>query len=134
MEAYVHGVSARKVDDLVRAWDRRGISKSEVSRICGELDEHVGAFRDKGAQICLSPITVHPGLERWRDWRAGIQPRHVGMVERAAQAHSSRRRDDRIVVHDPDPARAERRAELELRGAMAPVQHSAHPGRILSVR
>uniref|UniRef100_UPI00301CFBE8 transposase n=2 Tax=Bacteria TaxID=2 RepID=UPI00301CFBE8 len=40
MEAYVHGVSTRKVDDLVKALGAdTGISKSEVSRICGNLDE-----------------------------------------------------------------------------------------------
>ena len=39
MEAYVHGVSTRSVDDLVGALGvGSGISKSEVSRICGELD------------------------------------------------------------------------------------------------
>jgi transposase-like protein len=48
MEAYVHGVSTRKVDDLVAALGiDTGISKSEVSRICGELDETVGAFRER---------------------------------------------------------------------------------------
>jgi transposase-like protein len=48
MEAYVHGVSTRKVDDLVRALGiEAGVSKSEVSRICAELDEHVGQFRDR---------------------------------------------------------------------------------------
>lgn len=48
MEAYVHGVSTRKVDDLVAALGiDAGISKSEVSRICGELDEVVAAFRDR---------------------------------------------------------------------------------------
>lgn len=48
MEAYVHGVSTRKVDDLVRALGiDAGVSKSEVSRICAELDAHVGAFRDR---------------------------------------------------------------------------------------
>ena len=46
MEAYVHGVSTRKVDDLVAALGlESGISKSEVSRICAELDEQLGAFR-----------------------------------------------------------------------------------------
>jgi putative transposase len=44
-EAYVHGVSTRKVDDLVRALGIDGLSKSEVSRICGELDTAVTAFR-----------------------------------------------------------------------------------------
>jgi putative transposase len=46
-EAYVHGVSTRKVDDLVRALGLDGISKSEVSRICGELDTAVAAFRTR---------------------------------------------------------------------------------------
>jgi len=48
MEAYVHGVSTRKVDDLVAALGlESGISKSEVSRICAELDEQLGAFRSR---------------------------------------------------------------------------------------
>jgi transposase-like protein len=48
MEAYVAGVSTRAVDDLVAALGiGSGISKSEVSRICGGLDEIVGAFRTR---------------------------------------------------------------------------------------
>jgi putative transposase len=48
MEAYLHGVSTRKVDDLVKALGAdSGISKSEVSRICADLDEEVAAFRDR---------------------------------------------------------------------------------------
>lgn len=48
MEAYVHGVSTRKVDDLVAALGlESGISKSEVSRICGELDASLEAFRTR---------------------------------------------------------------------------------------
>jgi len=48
MEAYVHGVSTRKVDDLVRALGAdSGISKSEVSRICADLDEDVAEFRER---------------------------------------------------------------------------------------
>ncbi|MCC7181706.1 MAG: IS256 family transposase [Acidobacteria bacterium] len=46
-EAYVHGVSTRKVDDLVKALGVDGISKSEVSRICAELDTTVTAFRTR---------------------------------------------------------------------------------------
>ena len=46
MEAYVHGISTRKVDDLVKALGAAsGISKSEVSRICAELDGDLDAFR-----------------------------------------------------------------------------------------
>ena len=48
MEAYVHGVSTRKVDDLVVALGvDSGISKSEVSRICAQLDEGLAAFRER---------------------------------------------------------------------------------------
>jgi putative transposase len=48
MEAYVHGVSTRKVDDLVAAMGLdTGISKSEVSRICRELDVEMAAFRER---------------------------------------------------------------------------------------
>jgi hypothetical protein len=48
MEAYVHGTSTRKVDDLVKALGvDNGISKSEVSRICAELDTEVAGFRSR---------------------------------------------------------------------------------------
>jgi len=48
MEAYLHGVSTRKVDDLVKALGAdTGISKSEVSRICAGLDEQIALFRDR---------------------------------------------------------------------------------------
>lgn len=48
MEAYVSGVSTRSVDDLVAALGiNSGISKTEVSRICSELDVAVGAFRTR---------------------------------------------------------------------------------------
>jgi transposase-like protein len=48
MEAYLHGVSTRKVDDLVVALGAdSGISKSEVSRICEQLDADVAVFRDR---------------------------------------------------------------------------------------
>ena len=46
-EAYVHGVSTRKVDDLMKALGLDGMSKSEVSRICGELDTVVAASRTR---------------------------------------------------------------------------------------
>jgi putative transposase len=43
-EAYIHGISTRSVDDLVKAMGMEGISKSQVSRLCGEIDERVSAF------------------------------------------------------------------------------------------
>jgi putative transposase len=46
-QAYVEGVSTRRVDDLVVAMGGTGISKSEVSRICAQLDEDVAAWRTR---------------------------------------------------------------------------------------
>ena len=46
-EAYIQGVSTRSVDDLVQAMGMSGISKSQVSRLCAEIDEKVHAFLDR---------------------------------------------------------------------------------------
>src|SRR5665213_2608438 len=46
-EAYIQGVSTRSVDDLVKAMGMSGISKSQVSRLCGEIDERVKTFLDR---------------------------------------------------------------------------------------
>src|SRR5579884_1796878 len=46
-EAYVQGVSTRSVDDLVNAMGMTGISKSQVSRLCEEIDERVKAFLNR---------------------------------------------------------------------------------------
>ena len=46
-EAYVQGISTRSVDDLVKAMGMEGISKSQVSRLCGEIDEKVQGFLNR---------------------------------------------------------------------------------------
>ena len=46
-EAYVQGVSTRSVDELVKAMGMSGISKSQVSRLCAEIDERVHAFLER---------------------------------------------------------------------------------------
>jgi putative transposase len=46
-EAYIQGISTRSVDDLVKAMGMTGISKSQVSRLCEEIDEKVQAFLDR---------------------------------------------------------------------------------------
>jgi len=46
-EAYVHGVSTRSVDDLVKAMGMTGISKSQVSRLCSEIDDKIAAFLNR---------------------------------------------------------------------------------------
>jgi putative transposase len=46
-EAYVNGVSTRRVDDLVKALGINGVSKSQVSRLCQGLDTEVERFRTR---------------------------------------------------------------------------------------
>ena len=46
-EAYIQGVSTRSVDDLVKAMGMTGVSKSQVSRLCVEIDERVEAFLER---------------------------------------------------------------------------------------
>lgn len=43
-EAWINGVSTRKVDELVQAMGMTGISKSSVSKLCKDIDERVNAF------------------------------------------------------------------------------------------
>ena len=59
-QAYVEGVSTRRVDDLIRALGCDGISKSEVSRICKDLDAVVDAFRTR-------PLDAGPYAYLWLD-------------------------------------------------------------------
>ena len=59
MEAYVTGTSVRKVDDLVKALGAdTGISKSEVSRICADLDEQVAGFADRDLSETAFPYVL----------------------------------------------------------------------------
>jgi putative transposase len=46
-EAYIQGISTRSVDELVKAMGMTGISKSQVSRLCSEIDERVQAFLNR---------------------------------------------------------------------------------------
>jgi putative transposase len=46
-EAYIQGISTRSVDDLVQAMGMSGISKSQVSRLCEDIDIRVKAFLDR---------------------------------------------------------------------------------------
>ena len=55
-QAYVEGVSSRRVDDLIKSLGCDGISKSQVSRICGQLDETVETFL--GRPLDGSPLSL----------------------------------------------------------------------------
>ncbi|CAA7625260.1 transposase [Magnetospirillum sp. UT-4] len=46
-EAYIQGISTRSVDDLVKAMGMTGISKSQVSRLCGEIDGKIATFLER---------------------------------------------------------------------------------------
>jgi putative transposase len=49
-EAYIQGISTRSVDDLVQAMGGTGVSKSQVSRLCEEIDTRVGAFLNRAIE------------------------------------------------------------------------------------
>jgi transposase-like protein len=51
-EAYIQGISTRSVDELVKAMGMTGISKSQVSRLCQEIDERVASFMDRPLARC----------------------------------------------------------------------------------
>lgn len=70
-EAYVQGVSTRRVDDLVRALGMTGISKSQVSRLCAGLDAEVERFRSRRLE--------GPYPYVWLDATA-LKVRHEGRV------------------------------------------------------
>ena len=59
-QAYIEGVSTRRVDDLVKAMGIEGISRSEVSRLAGELDAKVAEFRER-------PLDAGPYRYLWID-------------------------------------------------------------------
>lgn len=46
-EAYIQGISTRSVDELVKAMGMSGVSKSQVSRLCAEIDERVSSFMNR---------------------------------------------------------------------------------------
>src|SRR5512134_769865 len=94
-EAYVAGVSTRRVDDLVRALGIDGIGRSEVSRMCAALDAEVEAFRTR-------PLTDQACPYLWLDASAGNDggsawPRFIrGLVERGLHGV-------RLVISDDHP-------------------------------
>jgi putative transposase len=65
-QCYVCGVSTRRVDQLVESLGLR-VSKSEVSRICQALDEHVDAFRSRPLQGAYPYLFLDAKVEKVRD-------------------------------------------------------------------
>jgi hypothetical protein len=83
-EAYVHGVSTRSVDDLVRALGMDGISRSQVSRLCEEIDEKVKPFLGR-------PIEGDALRLAGRHLREGA-PRRAHRLDRDHHRHRRQRR------------------------------------------
>ena len=98
-EAYVQGVSTRSVDDLVQAMGMSGISKSQVSRLCAEIDDRVKTFLQRPLE---------------GDWLS-VDRRHLreGPSERA---HRLGRRDHRGGRQQRRPARGARHGHRPVRG------------------
>jgi transposase-like protein len=66
-EAYVNGVSTRKVDRLVEQMGLRGLSKDQVSRMCRGLDEQVQAFRQRPLEGAYPYLWLDAKVERVRE-------------------------------------------------------------------
>src|SRR5438270_10999510 len=71
-EAYVNGVSTRKVDRLVEQMGLRGLSKDQVSRMCRGLDEQVRIFRERPLEGAYPYLWLDAKIERVRE-RGGVR-------------------------------------------------------------
>ena len=138
-EAWVSGVSTRRVDDLVQAMVLSGISKSTVSKLCKEIDERVGAFLDRPlagewpylwldddelqARILPPPKLLRPeapariessrSLVRVNDWAGAVVPTSHPTSEDPANAGI--RREPELPEHeDIAPELAKPLQEFEL--------------------
>ncbi len=115
VEAYVHRVSTRSVDDLVRALGAdTGISKSEVSRLCAGLDTELSAFRTRPLDHTRFPYIylgghVLQGPGEPPDCLPGCghrHRRHRGRRTRSPRADGRRQRDRGVLERVPAlPAR-----------------------------
>ena len=87
-EAYVNGVSTRKVDRLVEALGLAGISKDTVSRLCGGLDEQVTAFQERPLDGTYPYLWLDANLEKVR--AGGRVEHHVLVVAYGVDASGQR--------------------------------------------
>ena len=95
MTAYITGSSTRKVEDLVKALGcDTGVSKSSVSRICGEIDEHVAVFRTR------SPSRVFQGTT-WQRCRVHLMRNLLAHVPKGHKEMIAA--TVRTIFAQPDP-------------------------------
>ena len=101
-EAYIQGVSTRSVDDLVKAMGMSGVSKSQVSRLCEEIDERVKAFLERPHRGRLALSVDRRDLRESppeRSHRVGGGDRRRGRQRRRA-ARSARHGHRRLRSRD----------------------------------
>jgi len=131
MEAYVNGVSTRKVERLVAQLGVEGMSKSQVSRICQGLDERAEAFRSRPLEGAYPYLWLDARIERVRD-RDAHTVRHKALLVAYGVHESGRREVIGIAVGEVESEATWREflRSLVARG-LAGVQlvvSDAHPG------
>jgi putative transposase len=99
-QCYVEGVSTRRVDDVARAMGIDGISKSQVSRVCAELDELVAAWRNR-------PLDAGPYPLVWLDALMVKVREHGRVVNTAALVATSVNADGHREILGLDVGAAE---------------------------
>lgn len=98
-EAYVNGVSTRKVDRLVTQLGLAGMSKSAVSRLCAGLDEQVRAFRERPLEGACPYLWLDAKVKRVRE-PGGV--RHKALVVAYGVPETGRREIVRIDVGEAE--------------------------------
>jgi Transposase, Mutator family len=123
-EAWIGGVSTRRVDDLVQAMGLTGISKSQVSKLCKDIDERVLAFLERPLESAWPYLwldATYQAARRRPDRLGGRHNRHGGQYRRPARDHRSQGRPVRgrdLLVglpQEPGAPRPEGRAAGHLR-------------------
>jgi transposase-like protein len=100
-EAYVNGVSTRKVDRLVTQLGLTGMSRSAVSRLCAGLDEQVRIFRERPLEGAYPYLWLDAKLEKVRE-PGGVRSKALVVAQ---GVHESGRRE--IIGIDVGPAETE---------------------------
>ncbi len=114
-EACVQGISTRSVDDLVRAMGMEGISRSQVSRLCAEIDERVRDFLARPIEGSAYSPTALP-----------LARRHLREGPRG-RPHRACRRDHRGGRERRWPARSPRHGGRQFGGGTLLARLPAYP-------
>ena len=114
-EAYVNGVSTRRVDRLVEQLGIAGMSKDQVSRLCRGLDEQVGVFRERPLEGRYPYLWLDAKVERVRE-PGGV--RHKALVI-AYGVHQSGRRE--VIGLDVGEAETQGRSGASSSAACGPA-------------